>query len=101
MSHVANNIDVDLHQTLDCVVAEELRSMGINEETLPIYRNHRIMQSMLKHSDGVFDRVKVPTLLFYQDSEEASHLYAFLEEVWKSKSFHEIGNLGEHFILDQ
>ena len=102
MSHVANNsFDVNLHQTLDCVVAEELCSMGINEETPLVYRNQRIMELMNKYSDDVFDQTKVPMLLFHRKSKESSDFFAFLEEVWKSKSFHKIRNLGEHFILDQ
>ncbi|KIM66424.1 hypothetical protein SCLCIDRAFT_21915 [Scleroderma citrinum Foug A] len=93
MSHVANNIDVNLHQTLDCVVAEELRSMGINEETPWVYWNQMIMELMNKYSNDVFDQIKVPMLLFHQDSEESSNFFAFLEVVWKSKSFHKIRNL--------
>ena len=97
MSHVADSIFDP-----DCMVAEELHRKGINDDTPPPFRNQEIMRSMFKHSgNGVFDRCKVATLLFDEDSEEGSYLFAFLEEVWTSKSFHKIGNLGEYFILDQ
>ena len=98
MSHFADNI----FNGPDCVVAEELHGKGINDDTLPPHRNYEIMKSMFRHSSkGVFDQSKVATLLFDVDSKEGSYLSAFLEEVWTSKSFHKIGNLGEHFILDQ
>jgi len=101
MFRVANVFDVNFHHTLDRLVAEELHNKKINEETPVLLRNHWIMDSMVKHSGGDLDKETVPKLLFYRDSEESSNLFAFLEEVWKSKSLHKIGNLGEHLILDQ
>lgn len=101
MSHVSDNVfDVNLHQSLDSMVDVELRGMEINEETSAIRRNRKIMELMLKHCSGL-DRTKVISLFFHEDSEETSHFFAFLEEAWKSKSFHKIGSLGEHLILDQ
>jgi len=98
MSYVTDNIfDVDSHQTVDREVALELDRQEVDGSTKELERNQTIMALMLELAKNKLDHDTVYRLTFTRDRD----FFTTLKEIWLSGSFHKIGSLSEHLILDQ